>query len=118
MSENGNSLDSEIKDLRNDNGGNQSDLPNAVATLVLGIISIVGCFLYAIPGLICGIIAISLHGKDRKLHKANPGKYDNSFKTANAGYICAIIGTSLSALYFLFWIIVFAGVMSSPAAFR
>lgn len=117
MSENGDILDPEIKDLKN-SGSNDGTLPNAVATLVLGIISIVGCFVYALPGLICGIIAISLHGKDKRLHKENPGKYENSYKTANAGYICAIIGTSLSALYLLFIIIVLAGVMSSPAAFR
>ena len=36
----------------------QQQLPNATAVLVLGIISIVGCFCYGIIGLILGIIAL------------------------------------------------------------
>lgn len=92
-------------------GGSFGDkLPNANATLVLGIISIVGCFLYGIPGLICGIIALALHKKDKTIYKTNPARYEQSFKNAKAGFICAIIGTSLSAVYFLFfaWIFLFA----------
>ena len=42
----------------------QRPLPNATAVLVLGIIAIVGCFCDGIPGLVCGIIALVLAGKD------------------------------------------------------
>jgi hypothetical protein len=84
--------------------GNQplnGSLPNAVAVLVLGIISIVGCLFYGVPGLICGIIAMVMHRKDKTIWLSNPDKYDNAFKTSKAGYICAIVGVSLSALYIL-----------------
>lgn len=87
-------------------GSGDGKLPNAVATLVLGIISIVGCVLYGIPGLICGIIALAIHSKDKKIYKSDKQHYANSFKTAQAGFICAIIGTSLSAIYLI--IVLFA----------
>ncbi len=60
---------SEQKDIIDPSMGidNQKNLPNSTAVLVLGILSIVGCIFYGIPGIICGIIAIVLHGKeDRK----------------------------------------------------
>lgn len=83
------------------NYGLGKPLPNATATLVLGICSIVGCLFYGVPGLICGIIALVLHGKDKKVYATNPGAYAGSFKNAKAGYVCAVIGTSLSAIYFI-----------------
>lgn len=76
-------------------------LPNATSVLVLGIISIVGCLFYGIPGLICGIISLSLHKKDKQIYESDRDRYEASFKNSRAGYICAIIGTSLSALYLL-----------------
>ena len=99
-------LDPGVK--KENTGGNHfgdAQLPNANATLVLGILSIVGCFLYMIPGLICGVIALSLHPRDKRVYASNPSLYANSFKNAKGGFICAIIGTSLSAL-FLFVVLV------------
>jgi hypothetical protein len=104
---------SDLLDDRSSDGGPTvpGTLPNATAVLVLGIISIVGCFLYAIPGLICGIIALSLSKKDRDLYFVDEAKYEASYKTSHAGRVCAIIGTSLSALYFLiFLILILVGV--------
>lgn len=92
-------LDPDVKEGSGSVGS--SKLPNANAILTLGIISIVGCFLYGIPGLICGIIALSLYSKDKKIYLSNPSKYEQSHKNAKAGFICAIIGTSLSAIYFV-----------------
>ncbi|OFY87960.1 MAG: hypothetical protein A3F72_09315 [Bacteroidetes bacterium RIFCSPLOWO2_12_FULL_35_15] len=84
-------------------------MPNATAVLVLGIISIVGCFCYGIIGLILGIIAIVLAGKAAKLYQANPEMYsESSFKNMKAGKICAIIGLCLSAVYFIIIIIYIA----------
>jgi hypothetical protein len=85
----------------NSNQPLNGSLPNAVAVLVLGIISIVGCLFYGVPGLICGIIAMVMHRKDKTIWLSNPEKYDEAFKTSKAGYICAIIGLSLSALYII-----------------
>lgn len=80
----------------------QRPLPNATAVLVLGILSIVTCFCYGL-GLILGIIAMVLAGKDKTLYAASPGVFtEASFKNLNAGRICAIIGLILSALYLIF----------------
>jgi len=96
---------------KNSNDFRPSTVPNATGVLVLGIISIVGCIFYGIPGLICGIIALVMHKKDKALYLTNPEKYEASFKNSKAGYICAVIGLSLSALYLLLIIIfVIAGV--------
>ena len=81
--------------------GDGGVLPNATAVLVLGIISIVGCAFYGVVGLVCGIIALSLHKKNKDAYAANPAKYMASWKNAKAGYVCAIVGVSLSALYFV-----------------
>jgi hypothetical protein len=77
----------------------QRPLPNATAVLVLGIIAIVGCFCDGLPGLICGIIALVLAGKDLKLYNADPTLYTpGSYSNLKSGRICAIIGVSLSAV--------------------
>jgi hypothetical protein len=87
----------------------QQPLPNATAILVLGILSIVGCFCYSIPGFLCSIIALILAGKARALYSANPGMYtQGSLSNVNGGRICAIIGLILSSLYVIFAIIIIA----------
>lgn len=100
------------------NQGPQMALPNATAVLVLGIVSIVGCMCYGVPGLICGIIALVLGNKDMARYRAAPGQYTaGSYSNLKAGRICAIIGLSLSALYVIMMIIMFAmygSLMSDP----
>ncbi|MGH2648899.1 MAG: CCC motif membrane protein [Ginsengibacter sp.] len=80
-------------------------LPNSTAVLVLGICSIVfGCFFI---GLVLGIIGISMSGKGRKMYKENPELYEG-YGQLNAGYIMSIIGTALSGLYIIYWLVVVA----------
>jgi hypothetical protein len=68
----------------------------------LGIVSIVLCCCYGI-GIVPGIIAIVLAGKDKKLYNESPEVYtEASFKNLNAGRICAIIGLILGALYLVY----------------
>lgn len=99
--------ENDIIDLDDNMTGGQN-LPNSTTVLVLGIISIVGAFCYGIPGLVCGIIALVLGKKDKELYNANPKKYSEaSYKNLNAGHICGIIGTILSALFFVFIIFYF-----------
>ncbi len=87
----------------------QQQLPNSTAVLVLGIISIVGCFCYGIIGLILGIIALVMSGKAKKLYEENPGLYtEGSFKNMKAGRVCAIVGLCLSACYLIFFIVYIA----------
>lgn len=100
----------------------QTPLPNSTAVLVLGIVSIIGCFCYGIVGLICGIIAMVLYGKDKNLYALNPAAYTpGSFSNLKTGRICAIIGLSLSAIYLLLLIIgliIFGtSLMSNPDEF-
>ena len=88
-----------------------SNLPNATAALVLGIISLVGALCYGIVGVICGIIGLVLANKDRKLYEAAPELYStSSYSTLNAGRVCSIIGLilgSLVVLIMIFYIIFF-----------
>jgi len=87
----------------------QINVPNSVAVLVLGIVSIVMCFCYGIFGLASGIVALILAGKAKALYEEDPDLYTiSSYNNMKAGRICAIIGTSLSAIYMIFWIIYFA----------
>lgn len=87
------------------------NLPNATATLVLGIISLVGALCYGIVGVICGIIGLVLANKDRKLYQADPESYSStSYSTLNAGRVCSIIGLILGGIVLLiiiFYIIFF-----------
>ncbi len=106
-------LDPGVKQTNTNNtGGGTGVLKNANGILALGIISIAVCWLYAIPGLVCGIIALALFKGTKAQYLSDPAKYEASYKNAKAGYICAIIGTSLSALYFLFIIFIVVGVVS------
>jgi hypothetical protein len=100
--------------------GMQPDLPNHVGVLVLGICSIVFCWCYGIVGLICGIISLVLASKASSLYNSNPNAYSlKSFNNMKAGRICAIIGTSLSILTMLYFIIViiFFGSLSYNSSF-
>ncbi len=88
---------------------NQVKLPNATAVLVLGIRSIPTCFCFGLVGLVCGIIALIMASKASAIYSNSPETYTKaSLGNLKAGKICAIVGTSLSALYFLYIIIYFA----------
>jgi len=90
----------------------QIALPNSTPVLVLGILAILSCCCYGLPGLILGIIGLVLGNKDLALYKANPNAYtDSSYKNSKAGRVCSIIALILSALYVLLMIafIIFFG---------
>ena len=75
----------------------KQNLPNAIAVLVLGILSILTCCCYGYVGLILAIIALFLAKKDLKLYHENPSGYLN-YSTMNAGRILAIIGVVLNII--------------------
>lgn len=84
----------------------QMPLPYSTGVLVMGIISIALCWCYGVVGVTLGIISIVLANKAKKLYKESPEKYTiGSYKNLQAGYICAIIGLCLSALYLVFIVI-------------
>ncbi len=85
---------------------NSAQLPNATATLVLGILSIAVC-------LICGIIALAISNKDVAAYRANPELYsEGSYNNIKAGRICAIVGIALQGLGIIIYIIMVAFVVS------
>jgi hypothetical protein len=97
--------------LSNSNEGNQQ-LPNATAVLVLGILSIVVCF-------VCGIIALVMSNKDIALYKANPEAYTlASYNNIKAGRICAIVGIALQVVGIILYLAFIAFVFSSVNRFR
>ena len=90
-----------------DEQGLNKALPNATAILVLGILSILGCFCYGLVGFVLSIIALILASKDTKLYNSNPGVYtESSMSNLRAGKICAIIGLVLSLLFFVYIIFI------------
>jgi hypothetical protein len=96
----------------NTSSNQQQNLPNATATLVLGILSIVICF-------ICGIIALVISNKDVAMYKANPSQYTlASYNNIKAGRICAIIGLCLQVVGLIFYIAFFAVFFSNIEKFR
>lgn len=87
----------------------QQKLPNATAVLILGIVSIVACCCYGLPGLIAGIIGLVLYKKDNDLYKINPTMYSN-YSNLNTGRILSIIGIVLSVLYLIYVIVLISTV--------
>ena len=89
----------------------QIALPNSTPVLVLGILAILSCCCYAVPGLILGIIGLVLGNKDIALYKSNPNAYTiSSYKNSKAGRVCSIIALILSAICLLLVIILIATV--------
>ena len=85
-------------------------LPNSTLVLVMGILSIVGCCCYGLPGLICGIVAVVLGNKATNLYKQAPEEY-LGFENVKAGKIMGIIGIVLSvlAMIYILWVISMIG---------
>lgn len=99
---------SEQQNLITPNYNQPANLPNATASLVLGIISIVGAFCYGIVGVICGIIGLVLANKDRKMYQSNPELYSSSsYSTSNSGRVCSIIGLIIGSIFFLLIVVYF-----------
>jgi hypothetical protein len=76
---------------------------------VLGILSIVLCF-------ICGIVALVLSSGDRRLYQSQPNLYSvGSYELVRAGRICSIIGLCLWGAIILLYIVFFVFAMSMVA---
>lgn len=73
-------------------------LPNAVISLVLGILSFIGCCCTSgFGGLVLSGIALFLAKKDEKTYAENPELYSN-FSQVKTAKIIAIIGLILSGI--------------------
>ena len=76
----------------------KQQLPNATLILILGILSIIGCCFYSIPGFILGIITLIIANGATKEYNQSPDSY-SGYENVKAGKIMAIIGISLSLLF-------------------
>lgn len=76
----------------------------AIASLILGIVSIPGCMCYGFIGIICGTLALVMaHLASKEIAS---GGFSEGSRTMNlAGRICGIIGLSLSIAYGGFFIV-------------
>lgn len=85
-------------------------LPNSTLVLVMGILSIIGCCCYGLPGLIFGLIAVIVGSKATKTYKMAPENY-SGYDNVKAGKVMGIIGLILSFLFILWviWAISFFG---------
>lgn len=85
---------------------------SAVASLVLGIIAVMGCASYGVLSLICGPLAIFFSIKANKALKA--GSAGGSTKgMATAGLVLGIIGTALGLIGLAFIAIFFFGLLAT-----
>ena len=88
----------------------QPQLPNSTAALVLGIISIVSLCCCTFVGFVLGIIGLVLGNKAVAMYVQMPGVYSEaSYKNANAGKICSIIGLVLNGISVLLVAIFWSG---------
>ncbi len=84
-------------------------LPNDVAVLVLGIVSVVMCGV----GFVTGIIALVLSKRSLRELSMDPlGYSSNSISFVKSGRICAIIGVCLHSCIILFYLVYFGFVFS------
>ncbi len=100
------------RDYSNNPNYGAGQLPNATATLVLGILSIVVCF-------ICGIVALVISNKDIAMYKNNPELYSAaSYNNIKAGRICAIIGLALQVVGLIVYILFIVFFISQAGNWR
>jgi uncharacterized membrane protein len=98
--------------LQNLNASNAQDLPNGTTTLVLGILSIVICF-------VCGIIAYVVSNKDLAMYKANPELYtESSYKNIKIGRVCSLIGIVLQVVGLIAYIFLIAFIFSNASTYK
>lgn len=79
------------------------DLPNSNVVLVLGVLSILSCFLIGLPGIVLGFIGMKLYKKPHELYKIAPELYrKESYKDLRVGYIMSVVGLAMSSFFVLF----------------
>lgn len=88
-------------------------VPNANTTLVLGILSIISCICYGLPGLIFALIALWISKYGESKYREQPGIYTlSSYNNLIAGKTCAYIGLFFLELVFVDYTHLFVDVRS------
>lgn len=78
-------------------------LPNSTLVLVMGILSIITCLCYGIPGLIIGVIGLILANSSIKKYNLSPDSY-LGYGNLKAGKIMSVIGIILSVITIAFYV--------------
>lgn len=79
-------------------------LPNSTLIMILGILAVVLCCCYGVPGLISGIVALVLANQAKRTYIADPELY-KGYNNVKTGKILSIIGISLSVIYVIILIV-------------
>lgn len=90
----------------------QQKLPNVTISLILGIISFVGCCCSSgLGGLLLSGIALYLAKKDEKLYLENPEIYENysQLKTAKTIAIVGLVLAAITLIVSIVWIVSLGG---------
>lgn len=86
----------------------------AVASLVLGIVSILGCMFYGIPAMICGPLAL-IFARQAKGQAQRGEVNPSSENMAMAGFVCGLIGTIMGAVVLVIIVgFIAIAILSSP----
>jgi len=81
----------------------KQQLPNSTLVLVMGILSIIGCCCFGLPGIIFGIIALVVGNNSIKVYNESPENYLDP-GNVKAGRIMAIIGLILSVILIIYMV--------------
>ena len=93
----------------------QVNLPNSNTILVLGILSLVFCWLHilSIIGVVLSIVTLSLASKETSLFYLQPNNFTlSSLNNVKAGRTCAIIGLIISILIFIVALLTIIGFLA------
>jgi len=94
----------------------QQNLPNSNTILVLGILSIVFCWMHLVSfvGIVLGIITLVLSTKEMAVYTLAPQKYTlSSLNNVKTGRTCAIIGLIISVVIFFLFTLFLIGVLAT-----
>lgn len=92
------------------------NLPNARTVMLLGIASILLSWWHflSLAGLVLSIIALVMANKDLQLYYSSPDTYTlQSLNNIKAGRTFALIGLAISAIIFLFVILLILGLLAA-----
>ncbi|WP_424493411.1 CCC motif membrane protein [Salinimicrobium sp. GXAS 041] len=85
----------------------RQSVPNSTLILIFGILSLLACCCYGLPGLVFGIVALVMAKKAKETYLENPELY-SGYSNVKTGRILSIIGIVLSTLYILSLVVYFA----------
>ncbi len=91
--------------------------PGSVAAMVCGIIGVTTGWCFGVPGVVLGIVALTMARKARTACSLSPGKYSGQ-GMATAGYVLGIISTILGVLWMIYYIVAISVGIHSATSYR